>query len=363
MKKTKKHLIFFFILVCIVSLLGCNRTRIIDKISIVHVFGFDQADNGELVGTALFPQYTKSKSSDQIEYLEEQASSSVLFVPKMAAHTSTPVELSKIRVLLFGKKYAEAGIQDMVDRFMTTPQLGTNIHIAVSTHSARETLNTFKKEKSLTLADRIEHNMQGQSLPTMNLHVFLNHFYGEGMDAYVPMINIDEKDMVSVEGMGVFKGDKFKLQLDSEQTALFSILEDYRSQATFKIPLDERNRSEIIIIKAFRSKSKWDWNPKKKQMNLRLQLEMTMSQHPRKYNLEKVQEINKIKKLIGTNLEKGIRDLLLTFKEYEVDPLGIGNIVRSKDRNWDEASFYQLYPTLPIHVDVNLQIIHSGLES
>lgn len=54
MKKRKQHLVFFLILVCIVSLLGCARTRIIDKISIVHVFGFDQADNGDLVGTALF---------------------------------------------------------------------------------------------------------------------------------------------------------------------------------------------------------------------------------------------------------------------------------------------------------------------
>ncbi|SEM76004.1 germination protein, Ger(x)C family [Mesobacillus persicus] len=362
MKKRKQHLVFFLILVCIVSLLGCARTRIIDKISIVHVFGFDQADNGDLVGTALFPVYTKSKGSDQIQYLEEQTPSSVLFVPRMGAHTSTPVQLSKIRVLLFGKEYAEAGIQDMVDRFMTTPQLGTNIQIAVSTHSAKETLNTFKKEKSLTLAERIEHNMEGQSLPTMNLHVFLNHFYGEGLDAYVPIVTIDEKEMVTAEGMGVFKDDKFKLQLNPEQTALFSLIKDYQSLATFKIPPGEKDRSEIIIVKGFRSKSNWDWDSKEEQINLRLQLEMTLSQHSRKYNLEKAEDINKLKKIIVTNLEKGVSDLLETFKENEVDPLGIGNIVRSKDRNWDEESFYQLYPTLPIHVNVNLQIIHSGLE-
>jgi hypothetical protein len=55
-------------------------------------------------------------------------------------------------------------------------------------------------------------------------------------------------------------------------------------------------------------------------------------------------------------------DLLAAFKENEVDPLGIGNIVRTKDRTWEEESFYEQYPTLPIHVNVNIQIIHSGLE-
>ena len=98
-----------------VVLFGCSRTRIIDKISIVHIFGFDQADNGELIGTALFPDYTKSKDGDQIQYLEEQAPASSLLVSKMSEHTSTPVEIAKIKVLLFGKDYAEAGIRDMVE--------------------------------------------------------------------------------------------------------------------------------------------------------------------------------------------------------------------------------------------------------
>ena len=44
-----------------VVLFGCARTRIIDKISIIHVFGFDQANNGELIGTALFPDYTEKQ--------------------------------------------------------------------------------------------------------------------------------------------------------------------------------------------------------------------------------------------------------------------------------------------------------------
>ncbi|WP_102348775.1 Ger(x)C family spore germination protein [Bacillus sp. Marseille-P3661] len=362
MGKWRKYHVLFLLLICIVGLLGCARTRIIDKISIVHVFGFDQADNGDLIGTVLIPDYTMSKDGDQIQYLEEQAPTGALFVPKMAKHTSTPVELAKIRVLLFGKNYAETGIQDMVDRFIINPQIGTHIQIAVSTHSARETLNTFKKEKSLTLAERLEHNMVGQMLPRMNLHTFLNHFYGEGMDAYVPLVTIDEKDQVQVEGIGIFKDDKLELTLNPEQTILLSFIEDERTQATYKIDLDDKDRREIITARAFKSKSKWYWDQKKEQLNLRLQLQTTLTQYPDRFDVEKAEDINEIKTIIVKNLEKEISDLLATFKESEVDPLGIGNIVRSKDRNWEEESFYEQYPTLPIHVNINLEIIHSGLE-
>ncbi|WP_077212206.1 Ger(x)C family spore germination protein [Bacillus dakarensis] len=363
MNKSKKKCVLLLLLICMVVLFGCTRTKIIDKISIVHVFGFDQADNGELVGSALFPDYTKSKDGDQIQSLEEQAPTSSLVVSKMAAHTSTPVEIAKIRVLLFGKSYAESGIGDMVKRLMMTPQLGTHIQIAVSTHSAKETLNTFKKEKSLTLTERILHNMQGQTLPNMNLHVFLNHFYGEGLDAYVPMLTIDKKGTVIVEGIGVFKDDKFKLHLNPKQTALFSFIKDNRPITTFEIdPEDKKHQRDIIIVKSNRSKKKWDWNQEKEELHLHLQLAVSLTQYPDRYNVDNPEDIRKIKEMIVGKIEKGIEDLLATLKEKEVDPIGIGNIVRSKDKTWEEESFYKQYPTLPIHVDVNLEILHSGLE-
>jgi len=183
------------------------------------------------------------------------------------------------------------------------------------------------------------------------------------MDPYVPLVTIDENEKITIEGIGIFKDDQLKLQLDSNQTALFSLLDDYRSQATIKVDFGKENSRDIIIVNAFRSKSNWNWDQKQNQLHLRLQLKMTISQYPGKFNLDKEKDINGMKKIITNNIEKGIKNLLATFKENEVDPLGIGNIVRSKDRTWQEESFYKEYPTLPIHINTDVQIIHTGLES
>ncbi|SER65329.1 germination protein, Ger(x)C family [Gracilibacillus ureilyticus] len=364
MKKWRKHIIIFLLLTCITGLIGCTRTRIIDKISIVHVFGFDLADNGDLVGTALFPEYTKSKDSDEIQYLSVKAPTGILLVRNMSEYTSTPVEISKIRVLLFGKNYAEEGIQDMVDRFIINPQVGTNIQIAISTESAKETLNIFKEEKSLTLADRLRHNMERHTLPNMNLHVFLNHFYGEGMDAYVPMVTTEDKNRrVKIDGLGIFKNNKLKLHLNPEQTIIFSLINDEKTEADYQIEVDESDRSENLVIRTYQSKSKWDWDKEGQKLKLNLQLEATLTHYPDRFNSEKPEDIRKLKKLITEKLEKDIDKLLALLKENEVDPIGLGNIVRSQDRSWKKDSFYELYPALPIQADINLEIIHSGLQS
>ncbi|WP_147535764.1 Ger(x)C family spore germination protein [Bacillus marasmi] len=364
MRKWRKlSKVLYLFIICIVVLFGCSRTRIIDKISIIHVFGFDQAEDGQIIGTALTPEYTKSKDSSQINYLQEKAETTALILPKMAAQTSTPVEIAKIRVIIFGNELAKQGIQKMVDRFIVTPQLGTHIQIAVSTRSARETMKIFKQEKSLTLAERLEHNMIGQNLPKMTLHRFLNNFYGEGMDAYVPMLTINEKYKVTIDGIGVFKDDKLKLHLNPEQTFLFSILQDFRNQGTFKIDFDDKEAKEFLTVRAFRSMPDWKWDQNMQELLLNLKLEWTLVQYPKRFNVGNPEDVRNMKKIINEKLEEKLADLMETFKKNEVDPIGIGNIVRSQDRTWNEDSFYKQYPNLPIKVKVDFQIIHTGLDS
>ncbi|GGA64014.1 germination protein XA [Ornithinibacillus halotolerans] len=362
MKRVFKNLLLYVLMGCMITLLGCSRTKIVDDVSIVHVFGLDLAENGEILGTALIPDYSVSAEVDHILAVEEQVPAGVLFIPEMSRHTSTRVELAKIRVIVFGKDFAENGVKDMVDRFIFTPELGTNIQIAVTTHTANETLKTFMQEQSLTLIDRIEHNMIEQGQPQMNLHYFLNQFYGEGMDAYVPMITIDNQNRIKVDGIGIISKSKLKLHLPEKETSLFSLIKDKRAQATYHLDLGEK-RDENITLRGFRSKSEWEWNKEKDEVTLNLKLKVTLTQHPNRFDLSKTEDLQKIKKLIAKELEEDIHNLLATFKENEVDPLGIGNIVRSKDRTWEKESFYRKYPDIPIHVNVDVGIIHSGLEN
>lgn len=339
--------------------------RTIDKLSIVHVFGFDLAEDKQLIGTALYPDYTQSKTFDDVQVLRVKAPASSLFYQKMNKHTKTPVKLSKIRVLVIGKDYAEQGIAATVSRFINTPELGTSIQVAVSEQSAEKTLTAFSKEKSLTLVDMLQHNMKTQNLPEMNLHNFLNHFYGQGLDSYVPMINLDKDDKIMVNGIGIFKDDKFKLQLNEEQTFLFSTLKDSHNEGSLKLNVKEKDRKGLLIVRGFKNRQRWkvvENRQQEQELKLTLHLECSIYQYPNWIDIKKEEDKKLLKKYIKTGVKKKVEGLLATLKENEVDPVGIGNIVRSKEKVWNERSFYERYPTLPIQVEVQIEVIHSGLD-
>lgn len=350
------------ILVIALFLTGCARIRVIDKISIVHQFGFDLGENGELIGTVLSPNFNQSKDTEHIHFLYGEGESSAMIVTKMSAMVSTPLEIGKMRVLVFGKEYAETGIRKMIDRIMVIPQIGTRTQIVVSTHSARETLSVFMKEKSLTLFEQIEHNIQGEGYPRMNLHYFLNHFYGEGMDPFVPMLTIDERQRVKLDGVGVFRDDRLILHLDQKQSALLSVLTNSRSEALIEITHKDGDRTDMFLLRASRTKNRWKWDKEEEKMKLHSQLKWTITQFPQHYDLQKPENIEKIRKIIVHHIKEEFTSILKTFQKANVDPIGLGNIARSQDKTWKEKEFYEKYPDLPIDVQIDLEIVHTGLE-
>jgi spore germination protein len=363
-KNQRKSMILFLISICCVSLLGCTRMRTIDKVSMVHVMGLDK-DGELLVGTALYPNYMKSKDSDNIQLLTEKVAAGNLFYQEFNKHTDTPVKFAKIRVIVFGKKYAEAGIGDIVKRFMINPELGTRLQIVVSEQSAEDTLREFSKGDSLNLLDIIQHNITRQYLPEMNLHFFLNHFYGQGMDAFVPVVLFDHKNKIMVDGIGIFKDDKLKLELNDEQTFIFSLLKNSRVEGTLKMDVEHMGKKGIVTIRGYKNSQKWEFknnNMNQPELNLTLKLKWTASQYPDWINISSEKDKQLLIKLIKIEVKKMVEELLMTLKKNEVDPLGIGNIVRSQIREWDEKEFYETYPSLPINVEVQLEIMNAGLD-
>lgn len=357
----RKGLYTFFIIVFFLS--GCARTNIIDKIIMITVFGFDLAEDGQILGSALYPDYTQSKGDDKIGFLEEKAHSPVLIIPKMSEHTSGPVKISKIRVIIFGREIAEKGISELVERLIMEPELSTNIQVAVAEKSANELIKTFRKEKSLTLQERLRHNIQSRKLPEINLHYFLNAFFGEGMDAYIPMIDVDKREKVHITGLAIFKDDKLELTLNRNQTLIFNLLKDRRIPTVLEIsPNENANIKDIIFTEIFNMRKKWKWNPKEERLTLNFTLQLFLTQYPNKFNSNNINDIKKLEAYIKKQLQKEMEDLLTLFKKHGVDPIGIGNICRSQDRNWNKEEFYTIYPHLPIDIHLKVEVIHSGLE-
>jgi hypothetical protein len=69
-----------------------------------------------------------------------------------------------------------------------------------------------------------------------------------------------------------------------------------------------------------------------------------------------------LKKQLEEQVENELKKLLHKLTAYQVDPLGIGDLVRANSRDWDEKEFYKhIYPTVQYGIDINIELTRSGI--
>ncbi|WP_373462638.1 Ger(x)C family spore germination C-terminal domain-containing protein [Paenibacillus sp. V4I3] len=54
-------------------------------------------------------------------------------------------------------------------------------------------------------------------------------------------------------------------------------------------------------------------------------------------------------------------DLIQLFKKEGIDPLGLGDFVRSKTRNWNEEEWKKEYRTLNVRLNVKVNLTEMGI--
>ncbi|WP_169907797.1 Ger(x)C family spore germination protein [Priestia abyssalis] len=155
-------------LVIITSVLsGCLRMKVVDQLNILKVIAFDKKED-KFEGMALYPQYTLSENQNKAGFLKAEASTAGLVLSKMNQQAGLPVEIGKLRMLVFGEDLAKAGVSEFVRTICRDPLIGSNMQIAFVENSAEELLKLSKKEGALFLSDLVEQNIKKKTclLPT-----------------------------------------------------------------------------------------------------------------------------------------------------------------------------------------------------
>ncbi|WP_059172620.1 Ger(x)C family spore germination protein [Bacillus sp. FJAT-27445] len=357
----------FALLLLTLAIPGCERTKIIDQISIIHTVGYDIQEDGQYRGTILYPDYTKSKSQENIQIRKARGSTSSILFSKANEQTKNSIELSKVQEIVFGEEFAKKGIGHIIDTVFNNPMIATDIQTAVVTPTARKYLEGVKENGTLGIADTIVQNYTTSLLPRTNLHIFLNNYYGEGRDPYMPILMLGGGDKnVSVGGIALFKDDQLKLTLNNKQTFFLGLLDEYKHMGQHEIPFTKDSKTGTLVVRIMDNKSEWKVrksgpNP---EIDLFLNVFVIIREYPNWIDLHKEGDIQLLEKTIKRNFKGEISRLVASFKEKGVDPLGFGDRTRASDRTWEEKKFYkEQYSKLKVNIDINLTIIQAGIMS
>ena len=339
------------------------QQKIIDDIQIQTVLGFDK-DKEEYIGTTLYPDFTKEEENGEGVILEGKGSKVRLIKQELDEQSPKPIEIGKLNLLVFGRELAEDSVSYFVKTVCRDPLVGSNMFLAVTEGHAGELLKKGQNKSSNYIYKLIEHNYRSQNIPLPTLQSFLFDYYGEGRDVSIPYLRINQKGNIEVNGLAVFKKEKLKLILDQKETFLYKILRGriMKGETDFKIHIGQREGSALLTVLYGENKKFVSIKQSNTKVKINIELQGMVKDYPVWLNLSKNKNKILLKKQLEKQLKKDFEDLLLKFKDDQVDPLGIGDLVRAHSRNWSEKEFYEnVYPNLTYDLDLTIELTRAGI--
>lgn len=356
-----KHSVIWFLLPLFLT--GCSliTPTIVNEINMAQGVGYDVASENKIKETIVFPIFKKDKSSTtEIKSSVGQSSKEIRGL--LNNETRYPLVSGQLRLALYGKEMSKRGINDFVDTLNRDPSIGNLVQLAIVDGVASDLLSTekFKTENiSLFLQELLDQNMEHGQLPRSNLHSFLFQFSQVGQDPYLPLIK-KEKDTIKINGLAIFKDDRFVTALSMDDLFIFKGLVDTYNHGLHQFNL---KNGERVVLDILHSKAKYKVKIVKGkpvftiylQMNTRLQ----------EFSSPKKQRVPidkpKIQKEVAKILEKSSLKLVARFKNLQVDPLGLGAKDKEHDRQFNVRAWKSIYPDVQVLVHAKVEIRQTGI--
>ncbi|WP_167747203.1 Ger(x)C family spore germination protein [Cohnella luojiensis] len=335
---------------CLLS--SCAQERIIDQIRIIQAIGLDiEGENIKI--SASYPSY---KSASQKSLLTAESKSINENFTIITTESSQPVEIGQMRTLVLSEQYARKGISEIADIINQESLKSGNATIVISKQTASSIISETFKKPPYFLSELIEQNMHNGNTPKTNYHSFVNQYYGEGQDVYLPAIKKD-KGLLHMVGIGVFKEDKLKLWLTNKEGLYIKLLKEKALTGTYEFTTGQKEKYSIIILSG---KRKIAMQNEKAAISLKLTVQLR--EFPTKINILQKEVIFGIKKKIEGKLASEIEAMLVQLQKNNVDTIGFGEQFRKQNRHYNQNEFDEkIYPKMVFDVNAEVIILHSGV--
>ncbi|WP_188456771.1 Ger(x)C family spore germination protein [Virgibacillus oceani] len=349
-----KYVAFFILIFVSITINFTMPKRIIDKIQMITVAGYDYVDENTLKGTIATPIFLQKGEIQDILYTDD-ASMIYDLDTKLNTEASEDLENGKLAVVLFNEELAKHGVKDYTDFLLREPSIGSGLYLAVTEGSTNELLSSIKSMKGagVYLSDLIKHNIQSQKHPDTNLKTFTYSLECETCDPFLPYFRmVDGKP--KIDAIALFKKDTYIDQIPIEDSFVFNLLNgdiengDYvLERKEFKAAIQNIDTDRKVIV-----------NQQNGSINILLDIEIIGV--IREYTGNRVlRDKGKIKKDLEKELHKKAEEMIKNFQEKNIDPIGIKEQIRSKIRALTIKQINDQYPAITI----NMHITYTNLES
>ncbi|MCZ8512746.1 Ger(x)C family spore germination protein [Paenibacillus filicis] len=335
---------------------GCAKEQIIDRIKIMDSIGYDM-DGDTFRSSSSYAAYEK-KTRLRLFTAESKTFKGV-WIP-FAAQSDAQVVVGQLRTFVISEKFARRSIQELASSLLRDPLVSNNATVLITKQKASEIVSDIARNPPFFLSDMVKQNMEDGNTPFTNTHQLLDQYYGEGQDVFLPVLNKNKNGLLQMDGVGVFKGDKLRLMLTDKEAFFLKLLKDKPGTMTgyYDFITEQKEKIAFKILQGKRNLS-----PKQHdKVVISLMLHIEPREIPKTKSIIDKSDFLDLKKQIEQHVSNEINVLLKTFQMNNVDPVGFGELFRSRERTWNEQEFSKkTYANLKFEVKTEITITQSGV--
>ncbi len=351
----------FYISICVLA--GCEINSVED-VAIIQIGGYDYIDEEKFRGTVSVPEFSRFEtgSTTSEKYFTATGETLKEIHAKLQGKSSKPLIHGKIAVNLYNEELAENDISFLLDNLMRDASIGREVYLAVVDGSSKNMIETQYSESERTaryINGVIKNNIK-ENFPTTNLHDFSYAYHAEGMDGFLPLLK-KYSDHIDIKGIAFFKKGKFVHTIPFSDSFVFKVMKENMKHGSRKIEYEDHD----YIIENIGSGVKYHVvkgieDPK---FRIEINLDGILNETTRFKLPSDPKFLAKLESKLTKDLEEDCLNMLEEFKEKNIDPIGFGNVLKSRVRGFDYDQWKEIYPSADIEVDVNVEILETGITS
>jgi spore germination protein len=369
----KKYLIVVFLILNII-LTGCGDVRILERLGITQITSYDylpdeeESDNKLLVSIAM-PRVNPENGEIKREVLTTKSKTSKEARIKLAQKTELKVVSGQLRVALFGLSLSKNGVWEHIDTLMRDPAISQRVKVAVVNGNANDMLKKDYSSHPRTgqyIDLLLEKETKAQNIPEVSLYEFSRDLLDDGIDPVAPILKQKEKSII-IDGIGLFKNDKYITKIKPEKVLIFSILSDTIKGGETSIDLGEIGReNENVMFSSLISKRDIKVKSNVKQnrftVNINIEIKGSVLEYIGDLKINKDKDRKELEKLISEYFSKETKEMIETMKEHRVDSVGLGKYVRNSlpYNEWKKLKWDEVYSDLEVNCNAKIKIKDYG---
>lgn len=361
----------YIILSSLFLLTSCSqqiKTPSLEELGMMGVMGFDYVDEEKMKVTVAVPQPAEgAKEKTQIHTEEGELIYEILNKTSSAVERS--MSTAQLRVIIFGKEFMEKrGIEEIISELYRDATTGDNVFIAIANGTAEEMLRGDYKDKpptSVYFNNLLQPRTSTAFISFATIHNYIFSVKGLEKDPVLPYLNKTD-GTVKITNVALLKKDHFVELLSQDEGTILETIRDTTllPDIEMKLKEDGESKEEKLVLNTVRNSShiSADIKGRRPVVKVTVSIKASIVEYIGAKDLEGYEEIQDLEKRISKQYEQKIIAFIEKLKELEVDPIGIGGVIKSKrgSKGWTEEKWREMFSNAEYKVKVEFHLNNTG---